>query len=212
MSSAFEIAISRCHFPVTGLGFGRRTGIWLQGCSIRCPGCIVPETWQPSLEHRVPLARLLQAVQPWVEISDGVTISGGEPFDQPEALFALLTALRVLTPGDLLVYSGYPWRKLRRDFSPILQLCDVVVSEPFRARQLSITPLTGSSNQRVHLLSPAAKKRYADWRDFPSATGIAIGDNTIQLVGILPRQAVSGLAQAVSRLGPWEASLTNARV
>ena len=40
-----RIALSRIHFPVTTLGPGRRIGIWFQGCSIRCPGCISMDTW-----------------------------------------------------------------------------------------------------------------------------------------------------------------------
>ncbi|HAU1321526.1 TPA: radical SAM protein, partial [Legionella pneumophila] len=39
------IYISRVHFPVTTLGPGHRIGIWFQGCSIRCPGCISTDTW-----------------------------------------------------------------------------------------------------------------------------------------------------------------------
>ena len=39
------ISLSRLHFPVTTLGPGRRIGIWFQGCSIRCPGCISADTW-----------------------------------------------------------------------------------------------------------------------------------------------------------------------
>ncbi|WP_461325238.1 4Fe-4S cluster-binding domain-containing protein [Bradyrhizobium diazoefficiens] len=40
-----RISVSRIHFPVTTLGPGRRLGIWFQGCSIRCPGCISMDTW-----------------------------------------------------------------------------------------------------------------------------------------------------------------------
>lgn len=41
-----EIAINKIHFPVSTLGFGQRLGIWFQGCSIRCPGCISRDTWE----------------------------------------------------------------------------------------------------------------------------------------------------------------------
>ena len=37
--------LSRIHFPVTTLGPGRRIGIWFQGCSIRCKGCVSADTW-----------------------------------------------------------------------------------------------------------------------------------------------------------------------
>ena len=38
------LALSRMHFPVTTLGPGNRIGIWVQGCTIRCPGCVSADT------------------------------------------------------------------------------------------------------------------------------------------------------------------------
>lgn len=182
-----SLLLARCHFPVRGLGFGARTGIWLQGCSIRCPGCIVPETWEAREdEHRVALAPLLAAVQPWVEASDGVTISGGEPFDHPDGLLALLAALRALRPdADLLVYSGYPWRKLEREHADVLAYCDVVVSEPFRmAGAHAATALAGAGNQQVHLLTALARERYRGWRAFSAAASVAVDGAAVRMAGI----------------------------
>ncbi len=41
-----NILLNKAHFPVTVLGPGRRIGIWLQGCSIGCAGCISQDTWE----------------------------------------------------------------------------------------------------------------------------------------------------------------------
>ena len=65
-----ELSLSRVHFPVTTLGPGRRLGIWFQGCSIRCPGCISADTWGPG-RRRIALARLLADIQPWLEQAEG---------------------------------------------------------------------------------------------------------------------------------------------
>lgn len=46
-----NLALSRMHFPVTTLGPGDRIGIWFQGCSIRCTGCISKDTWDPEINH-----------------------------------------------------------------------------------------------------------------------------------------------------------------
>jgi anaerobic ribonucleoside-triphosphate reductase activating protein len=147
-----SLDLARCHFPVNGLGFGRRVGIWLQGCSIHCAGCIVPETWIAKEEHRTPLDGLLRGLLPWLDQADGVTISGGEPFDQPDSLHALLSALRILTMGDILIYSGYPWRRLSHLHSNILECCDVVISEPFMGNDRGDEPFIGSRNQQLHAL------------------------------------------------------------
>ena len=59
------IAISRIHYPVTTLGPGKRIGIWMQGCSIRCPGCISADTWAPGrgvVRVRSVIERILRSV------------------------------------------------------------------------------------------------------------------------------------------------------
>ena len=98
--------LSRLHYPVTTLGPGRRVGIWFQGCSIRCPGCVSVDTWAAG-QGGTTVSAVLAAVSPWLVTADGVTISGGEPFDQVDALLALLRGLRSAGAEDILVYSGY---------------------------------------------------------------------------------------------------------
>ena len=206
-----SLLLARCHFPVRGLGFGVRTGIWLQGCSIRCPGCLVPETWDVrEEEHRVALVPLLAAMQPWLDASDGVTISGGEPFDQSDGLLALLAAVRALRPeADLLAYSGYPWRTLEREHAAVLEYCDVVVSEPFRASAApEATALAGSGNQQVHLLTALARERYRDWRTFAPMASVTVDGSAVRIAGILQTGAVANVAAGIRQAG-WEAQLTH---
>jgi anaerobic ribonucleoside-triphosphate reductase activating protein len=54
-----NIALNKAHFPVTVLGPGRRIGLWLQGCSIRCAGCVSRDTWEAGAGHAMPIERLL---------------------------------------------------------------------------------------------------------------------------------------------------------
>lgn len=148
-----KISLSRVHYPVTTLGPGRRLGLWLQGCSIRCSGCISSDTWAaraPDLE----VTELLECVQPWLLECDGVTVSGGEPFEQPEALGELLRALRQSKDTNILVYSGRPLEEIRT-LSLIQEgLIDCLISEPFDARAPQTKYLRGSDNQRMTLLTP----------------------------------------------------------
>lgn len=157
------LRISRLHWPVTTLGHGRRIGIWVQGCNIGCPGCCSRDTWDPAAGAALDIEEILTWISrhPLDEI-DGFTISGGEPFDQPAALGELADQLRGLPGGgrDLLVYSGYPWRILQHKHGPVVASFDVIVSEPY-ARTLPGGPLIGSSNQRLHRLTPLAQARYA---------------------------------------------------
>jgi anaerobic ribonucleoside-triphosphate reductase activating protein len=160
-----SIAISRIHFPVTTLGPGRRLGIWFQGCSIRCPGCISTDTW-PHKTERMPVAEVLSAISAYAHAADGVTISGGEPFEQPEALGALLYGLsRILQPGtDVLVYSGLPFASLTPWLEQWQGLIDAVISEPFDATAPQTRPLMGSDNQQLHTLTDLGLKRFAEFQ------------------------------------------------
>jgi anaerobic ribonucleoside-triphosphate reductase activating protein len=162
-----KISINKAHFPVTVLGPGRRIAIWLQGCSIGCKGCVSQDTWERDPGRDMSVAQLLAwCRQTSAGVFDGVTISGGEPFDQPQALGALLDGLgHWRSQGgpdfDILCYSGYPLATLQRQHAGLLEKLDALIPEPF----VDKLPLThawrGSANQPLLLLSGRGRSRYA---------------------------------------------------
>jgi anaerobic ribonucleoside-triphosphate reductase activating protein len=94
---------------------------------------------------------------------DGFTLTGGEPFDQPNALLALAQVIRrdygADGARDILVYSGYPWRRLTQRHAQLLDEFDMVISEPFKQRRPGAW-LRGSDNQAIHALTELGSKRY----------------------------------------------------
>ncbi|WP_246788619.1 4Fe-4S single cluster domain-containing protein [Bradyrhizobium sp. CCBAU 53421] len=156
------VNLSRIHFPITTLGPGRRIGIWFQGCSIRCPGCISMDTWVQGRGTTV-VDDVVEAVAPWLSTADGITISGGEPFDQREALFDLLARLRARTGADILVFTGYPWTAICETLACAPSLIDAVVSGPFDIDEAQTLALRGSDNQKLHLLTPLGRARFASF-------------------------------------------------
>ncbi len=155
--TSIAIRLSRLHFPVTSLGPGHRIGIWVQGCSIRCPGCISMDTWNAG-RGDTTVESVLNAMAGWLGEADGFTISGGEPFDQPDALLAFLHALRTRHSGDILVYSGYPLETL--PLQRFAGLIDVIISDPFDAAAPQTLKLRGSDNQRLTALTPLGRDRF----------------------------------------------------
>ncbi len=160
------VAISRVHYPVTTLGPGNRLGIWFQGCSIRCAGCISADTWHRQTE-RMAVETLITSLAEsgYTNLADGVTISGGEPFEQPDALGELLARLRAVTrPGcDVLVYSGLSFQSITQWLDCWRGLVDAVISEPFDVSAQQTRPLMGSDNQRLLMLTPLGRKRFASY-------------------------------------------------
>jgi len=199
-----RVAVSRIHFPVTTLGPGRRLGVWLQGCSIRCPGCISVDTWDAGVGE-VGIDELLDAVASHATEADGLTVSGGEPFDQPDALAALLARWRVLSGTSTLVFTGRdmaevaPWLELNSG------LVDAVMTGPFRSDLPQTLALRGSDNQRLHVLSPLG----AGMSAFDRAAGPADqrldvmfdADGNAWMAGIPARGDVARLRRALAAAG-----------
>lgn len=200
-----EVAISRLHFPVTTLGPGRRVGIWFQGCSIRCAGCISVDTW-PAGRDLTDVGRVLDAINPWLAGADGVTISGGEPFDQPEALQQLLLGLRSLTEVTILVYSGHPFEQLTTWLAANPGLIDALISDPYDHRVAQTLALRGSDNQRLHLMTPAGAKAFSSFNRVATADDLRLdamfdADGTVWFAGVPARGDLPRLRAVLAAAG-----------
>lgn len=75
-------------------GYGLRYAIYFAGCAHRCPGCHNPESHDPRRGEplTVERAETICAAIAANPILDGVTLSGGDPLLQPEAMAAFLAA------------------------------------------------------------------------------------------------------------------------
>jgi len=90
-----RVRLNRAHYPVTTLGPGARIGLWLQGCTIGCKGCISRDTWADDARKEIEIEKILKWCRSVCPAGpEGVTITGGEPFEQPEALGSLVHALQ----------------------------------------------------------------------------------------------------------------------
>ena len=73
-------------------GPGLRMTVFVQGCPHHCPGCHNPETWDAAGGMEVEVDEIVKKYLS-NPLLDGITISGGEPFDQPEACAELLSKI-----------------------------------------------------------------------------------------------------------------------
>lgn len=168
------------------LGPGRRSVVWVQGCSLHCPGCIVPESWRFGGGRQVDprmLAEELLADDP----SAGLTVSGGEPTDQPEAVAALLAAARVMGRTTW-VYTGRALAELKADPRPamgeLLAGTDVLVDGAFDLGQAAALGYRGSANQRVLRLTDGISEADAEGGE-PGKVEITLsGEGFLTVVGV----------------------------
>ncbi|RWZ49518.1 radical SAM protein [Labedella phragmitis] len=144
-------------------GPGRRSALWVQGCSIRCPGCFNPHLWAAAgarLDSTEDVARDLVARSVAAGV-EGVTLLGGEPFDQAAALAEVAAAYR--SAGlTVMTFSGYTldalseWALERSDIAALLAATDLLVDGPYlRDRPDARRPWLGSTNQGIRALTPA---------------------------------------------------------
>lgn len=183
--------IARILYPVTVLGPGKRIAIWVAGCAKRCKGCANPELWDSTAYPELELSTLKNAIDSLIEKAgghiDGVTISGGEPFDQPEALLEFVEYLEEKTE-DILIFSGYKKETLeqRKTTRRILDLIAVLVDEEYVEEENLGEVLRGSSNQNIHVLKKNMTEAYTAYlsenegkhlvENFPVSDGIiAVG-------------------------------------
>lgn len=143
---------------VTVLGPGTRYVVWVQGCRRACPGCVAASS------HREGAGRLISAGTLALDIclsgADGLTISGGEPFLQAEALAAMVRKVRQKRDLGVIVYTGYLYEELQAlpQAEPLLAVTDLLIDGPYIRELDDGKSLRGSSNQRVIPLT----ERYRD--------------------------------------------------
>lgn len=169
-------------------GPGARFVVWLQGCTLGCPGCFNPGTHDPGGGRELPVSELAAqlaaaaAATPGIE---GLSLSGGEPLQQPAAAAALLDAARGLGLSTL-AFSGYSEEEIRAlpGGPEVLARLDVLIDGRYVAGERLATGLRGSANQRIRLITE--RYQLADVEATPVAE-IRIGrDGEVVLTGVDP--------------------------
>lgn len=167
-------------------GPGARFVVWLQGCTLGCPGCFNPGTHPEGGGRDVEVDELATEVAAARAAGvEGLSLSGGEPLQQAAAAAALLGRARELGLSTL-AFSGYTLEEIRDlpDGPEVLARLDVLVDGRYVAGERLATGLRGSANQRIHLLT--ARYTLADVEATPVAE-IRIGrDGEVVLTGVDP--------------------------
>ncbi len=183
-------------------GPGDRACIWVQGCSIQCPGCAVPWTWprEGGTDHSVE--ELAETLTSGPEI-EGVTFMGGEPFEQAAALAAL--AERVREAGlSIVTFSGYEFDVIKSStdvgWKSLLAATDLLIAGPYIKEMATFSnPWVGSSNQTYHFLTPRYRHLEGRLREFRNGIEIRIHpDGEVFINGMADVDQLHGLASSVA--------------
>ena len=147
------------------LGPGLRAVIWVQGCPLRCRGCLAPETLPTETGAQRSASELAGWLAGLTDI-EGVTFSGGEPFAQADGLAELLDKVRSTRPQlSAMSYSGFRLETLRRGTlgqRALLDRLDLLIDGPYQAPKHANLRWRGSANQRLIALTPRYREVLAE--------------------------------------------------
>jgi anaerobic ribonucleoside-triphosphate reductase activating protein len=135
-------------------GPGDRFVIWTQGCRKGCKNCYNPETWSHYKNNLIPIDEIFENIKN--SSATGVTISGGDPFEQPEELFYLLTKIKQLDLSDgVIVFTGFTIDEIRvrEELNKSLDYIDVLIDGLYIEEKRISSGLAGSSNQEFYFLT-----------------------------------------------------------
>ena len=157
--------LARILYPVEVLGPGKRIGLWFAGCPHHCPECSNPELWAQPKRYSVAAERIMEMICGIAAEHpvDGFTLTGGDPFYQPEALCALTEQLCGIS-RDILIYTGYTLEELHAMHSEAvektLSAAAVLIDGRYIAARNTGCALRGSDNQIIHILNSEFQAAY----------------------------------------------------
>jgi anaerobic ribonucleoside-triphosphate reductase activating protein len=175
-------------------GPGLRAVLWVQGCTLECPGCFNPQTHRINAAATIEVDQLFEQIRSLENEIEGITISGGEPLQQRPAVSALLRRIRTETSLSAILFSGFTWMEISRTGNDtrcsdqsrpgLLRDLDILIAGRYVESQRIAFGLRGSANKTIHFLTD--RYTLADLEVVPPGELIIGNDGEIISTGIEP--------------------------
>lgn len=136
-------------------GPGLRFCIWAQGCSHACPGCFAEALWDPAGGEEIGADEIIRQIALQTGKIRGVTILGGEPFEQAAEL-GEIAAFAQNAGMDVITFTGSTLEALRTkpEAALLLTNTDLLIDGPYVQKLQDFSrPLVGSKNQKFRFLT-----------------------------------------------------------
>lgn len=134
-------------------GPGIRLVVFTQGCVHNCRGCHNPESHSKEGGYLIDIEEIILEIKS-NPLLDGITLSGGDPFEQ--SLNMSILAKKVKDLGlNVVTYTGYILEEIlnssdKSGFKELLEQTDILVDGPFElSKKDLLLNFKGSSNQRI---------------------------------------------------------------
>ena len=181
-------------------GPGNRAVLWVQGCTLSCPGCFNTPTHPGQAGGTESVDSLFEQIVALGSSIEGITISGGEPLQQQTGIAALLRRIKAETKLSVVLFTGFSWEELERmgeanrqragaDIStalplPLLSDVDVLLAGRYDAGRRIARGLLGSDNKIAYFLT--TRYNQADLDRVPKVEVIITPAGRVFTTGIDP--------------------------
>lgn len=135
-------------------GPGWRFVVFSQGCRHNCEGCHNPQTHDFNGGYMSDVDKIIGEIKK-DPLLKGVTLSGGDPFEQAENFSVLAKEVHALGL-DVVTYTGYTFEQLYKGMEKnegwhhLLSETDILIDGKFVLAKKSLNcKFRGSTNQRV---------------------------------------------------------------
>lgn len=195
--------LNKIQYPVYNLGEGKRIGIWVQGCDLGCKGCVNKTLWSNTGGKSISVVDIFNWVASIQNDFDGITISGGEPFQQYEQLIAFLHLIKAKTNLTVYCFSGYYLNELHEQFPDklFLKYIDTLVDGRYIEEQHENSNLKGSANQSVYKVIEAVPVKQNKSRASKKWSLNVSNENEIYMAGIPKKNELKTLCNELAEVG-----------
>lgn len=208
--TALLLRVAQTRWPVRSLGPGNRVAVWTQGCNIGCAGCMSLNSWDKSAGISIDALDLGAGLGAHCHAHNAsLTVSGGEPLEQADALSAALHAFRSRAPeANVLLYTGYGQQQAEDLISAHDVPVDAAIVGPFEERLNQSDHWRGSANQIMVFVRPRYRALFENWASEPAPSPVEVSQESgaVTVVGIPGK---GGLARLERRLSEEQITLTN---
>ena len=204
MADEYTLKVYMRRAQTRALGRGLRYALWVQGCPLNCAGCLVPNSHSDAEGELVSIYQIALEISAEQEI-EGITISGGEPFGQAQALSKLISLVKAERDLGVITYTGYTQAQLLREiqrepegaWASFYSQIDLLIDGRFVESLNDDGALRGSANQRA---IPLTERYVDDLKLYGSSNAgrrveVSWRHDELTLVGVPSQQLLSSLRE-----------------
>lgn len=167
-------------------GPGKRFVVWVQGCSLKCPGCFNPETHLALSGINICADDLANLITQNMTQIEGVTLTGGEPLQQVDQVVELIRIIRKESQLSIILFTGYSLAEITKlpHHKELTSHLDVIIA----GRYQEALNLQEGRNSLKHKKLLFLNQRYdfSDFVNIPPAEVIISPNGALSSSGLDP--------------------------